>query len=116
MSEAVSFSGPPVCVVGNINRDVKLLGVPESPALFHDGETTVPGVVETIGGGGANSACVAAALGASVRFVGKTGCDALAERLRQAARRAAQTAVRSAAKRAVQRAARWAVQPVVRSH
>jgi sugar/nucleoside kinase (ribokinase family) len=84
MSEPVSFSGPPVCVVGNINRDVKLLGVPESPALFHDGETTVPGVVETIGGGGANSACVAAALGASVRFVGKTGCDALAERLRQA--------------------------------
>jgi sugar/nucleoside kinase (ribokinase family) len=84
MSEAVSFSGPPVCVVGNINRDVKLLGVPESPALFHDGETTVPGVVETIGGGGANSACVAAALGASVRFVGKTGCDALAERLQQA--------------------------------
>jgi sugar/nucleoside kinase (ribokinase family) len=84
MSEPVSFSGPPVCVVGNINRDVKLLGVPDSPALFHDGETTVPGVVETIGGGGANSACVAAALGASVRFVGKTGCDALAERLRQA--------------------------------
>jgi sugar/nucleoside kinase (ribokinase family) len=39
--------------------------------------------VETIGGGGANSACAAAALGARVRFVGKVGRDALAERLRQ---------------------------------
>jgi sugar/nucleoside kinase (ribokinase family) len=84
MNEPVSFAGPPVCVVGNINRDVKLLGVPESPGLFLDGETSVSGVVETIGGGGANSACVAAALGASVRFVGKTGDDALGERLRQA--------------------------------
>jgi sugar/nucleoside kinase (ribokinase family) len=84
MSESVFASSPPVCVVGNINRDVKLLGVPESPALFHDGETTVPGVVETIGGGGANSACVAAALGARVRFVGKTGGDALAKQLQQA--------------------------------
>ena len=84
MSESVSFAGPPVCVVGNINRDVKLLGVPESPGLFLDGETSVSGVVETIGGGGANSACVAAALGASVRFVGKTGNDALGERLGKA--------------------------------
>ena len=84
MTRSVSFAGPPVCVVGNINRDVKLLGVPGSPALFNDGETPVSGVVETIGGGGANSACVAAALGASVRFVGKTGTDALGERLRLA--------------------------------
>ncbi len=83
MTELASFAGPPVCVVGNINRDVKLLGVPETSALFHDGETPVRGVVETVGGGGANSACVAAALGATVRFVGKTGCDALAERLQQ---------------------------------
>ena len=84
MDEPISFAGPPVCVVGNINRDVKLLGVPASAALFRDGETTVPGILETVGGGGANSACVAAALGASVRFIGKTGCDALGERLRQA--------------------------------
>jgi sugar/nucleoside kinase (ribokinase family) len=84
MSECVSFAGPPVCVVGNINRDVKLLGVPESPGLFLDGETSVSGVLETIGGGGANSACVAAALGASVRFAGKIGDDALGERLGQA--------------------------------
>ncbi len=84
MNESVTFSGPPVCVVGNINRDIKLLGAPESPDLFRDGETAVAGVMETIGGGGANSACVAAALGARVRFVGKTGKDALSERLRQA--------------------------------
>ena len=83
MNDPVSFAGPPVCVVGNINRDVKLLGVPESPGLFRDGETSVQGVIETIGGGGANSACVAAALGGTVRFVGKTGADGLGEQLRQ---------------------------------
>ena len=92
MSERVSFGGPPVCVVGNINRDVKLLGVPESSGLFLDGETSVSGVVETIGGGGAYSACVAAALGASVRFVGKTGGDALGERLGQAMKKHGVTA------------------------
>lgn len=84
MTEEISFTGPPLCVVGNLNRDVKLLGVPESPGLFRDGETSVADLVETIGGGGANSACVAAALGASVHFVGKVGADALGERLRQA--------------------------------
>jgi sugar/nucleoside kinase (ribokinase family) len=84
MTEAIAFTGPPLCVVGNVNRDVKLLGVPESPELFRDGETSVASVVETIGGGGANSACAAAALGASVRFVGKIGADALGERLQQA--------------------------------
>jgi sugar/nucleoside kinase (ribokinase family) len=83
MNEPVSFASPPICVVGNVNRDVKLLGVPESPGLFRDGETSVPGLVETIGGGGANSACVAAALGGDVRFVGKTGADGLGEQLRR---------------------------------
>lgn len=84
MPEEIDFSGAPLCVVGNLNRDVKLHGVPVSSALLSDGETTVAGLTETIGGGGANSACAAAALGGRVRFVGKTGCDALAERLRQA--------------------------------
>lgn len=74
----------PVCVVGNLNRDVKVMGVPGSPDLLLDGETSIAGVVETIGGGGANSACAAAALGASVRFVGKVGADALGARLEQA--------------------------------
>ena len=81
MSESIPFSGPPICVVGNINRDGKLLGVPASPALLSDGETPAAGVIETIGGGGANSACVAAALGAEVRFLGKTGADDLGRRL-----------------------------------
>ncbi len=83
MVNPLSFSGPPICIVGNINRDVKLLDVPESQELFRDGETPVAEFIETIGGGGANSACAAAALGANVRFVGKTGADALAHRLRE---------------------------------
>lgn len=48
MSESIPFSGPPICVVGNIDRDVKLLGVPASPALLSDGETPAAGVIETI--------------------------------------------------------------------
>ncbi len=84
MLEPLGFSGPPICIVGNVNRDIKLLDVPESQGLFRDGETPVPDLIETIGGGGANSACAAAALGASVRFLGKTGADVLANRLREA--------------------------------
>ena len=84
MSEQAVFSGPPVCVVGNINRDVKVQGVPGAATVLRDGETTVGGISETIGGGGANSACAASALGAKVRFVGKVGADALGERLRRA--------------------------------
>jgi sugar/nucleoside kinase (ribokinase family) len=84
MPEANPFSGASLCVVGNLNRDVKVQGVPAAPGLFRDGETSVPGIVETIGGGGANSACAAAALGARVRLVAKVGADALGERLRRA--------------------------------
>ena len=84
MVDCALFSGPLVCIVGNINRDVKVQNVPAAPALFEDGETSVPPIVETIGGGGANSACAAAALGASVRFVGKVGSDALGQRLERA--------------------------------
>jgi sugar/nucleoside kinase (ribokinase family) len=83
MTELISLSGPPLCVVGNGNRDVKVHGVPELPGLFQDGETSVPLITETIGGGGANSACAAAGLGASVRFLAKVGADPLADRLRQ---------------------------------
>jgi sugar/nucleoside kinase (ribokinase family) len=84
MPELALFAGPPICVVGNLNRDVKVQNVPAAPALFEDGETSVPPIVETIGGGGANSACTAAALGASVRFVGRVGSDALGQRLERA--------------------------------
>ena len=84
MTDPLLFSGPPVCIVGNLNRDVKLFNVPGSGALCQDGETSVSGVVETVGGGGANSACMAASLGAQVRFAGKTGADGLGQRLAEA--------------------------------
>ena len=87
MTESGLFAGPPICVVGNVNRDVTVQNVPASASLFEDGETSVPAIVETIGGGGANSACAAAALGGSARFVGKVGTDALGKRLRQAMER-----------------------------
>lgn len=82
MTDRVLFGGAPICIVGNINRDVKVQDVPNFAGLFEDGETSVPSISETVGGGGANSACAAAALGGSVRFVGKVGTDALGERLK----------------------------------
>jgi sugar/nucleoside kinase (ribokinase family) len=81
------FSAAALCVAGNLNRDVKVVGAPDSAGLLRDGETGVAAILETVGGGGANSACAAAALGARVGFVGKTGADALGERLRQALER-----------------------------
>jgi sugar/nucleoside kinase (ribokinase family) len=84
MTDPHLFAGGPVCIAGNLNRDVKLLNVPGSAALLEDGETSVSTVVETVGGGGANSACMAACLGAKVHFAGKTGGDALGQRLAKA--------------------------------
>jgi len=63
------------------------LGVPATAGILADGETTIACVTETIGGGGANPACVAAALGVTVRFVGKTGADAPGTQLGLALRR-----------------------------
>jgi sugar/nucleoside kinase (ribokinase family) len=77
------FRAASLSVVGNLNRDVKLQGVLGSPALLRDGETSVSGISETVGGGGANSACAAAALGAQVHFIGKVGADALGDQLRR---------------------------------
>lgn len=81
-----AFSAPelPLCVVGNINRDVQVQGLPGGQQILTDGETSVSRIIETVGGGGANSACAAAALGAQVRFVGRVGTDALGQRLQQA--------------------------------
>jgi sugar/nucleoside kinase (ribokinase family) len=87
MTELALFAGPPICVAGNINRDVKVQSVPATAALFKEGETSVPSIIETVGGGGANSACAAAALGARVRFVGKVRSDALGQRLEHAMQR-----------------------------
>jgi 2-dehydro-3-deoxygluconokinase len=76
-----AFKGCSLCVVGNINRDIRTAPLTPGESLFHDGETSVAFVKETIGGGGANSAFAAAAMGAQVTFLGKVGTDGLGERL-----------------------------------
>lgn len=73
-----------LCVVGNLNRDLKLAPIRAGDHLCRDGETSVESILETIGGGGANSACIAAGLGAPVAFLGTVGADALGTRLEQA--------------------------------
>ena len=78
------FQDVKLVVVGNINRDLKSSPIPPGDYLFRDGETTLAGVYETIGGGGANSAAIAARLGADVSFIGQIGDDALGRRLEQA--------------------------------
>src|SRR5580704_13765141 len=75
------LKGSSLCVVGNINRDVKTAPFAAGNALLTDGETSVGSIIETIGGGGANSAFAAAALGARVAFQGRVGADALGDRL-----------------------------------
>ncbi len=83
LSEAALREGR-LCVVGNINRDVKTAPFAGTDRLLRDGETRVEGILETPGGGGANSAFAAAALGARVAFLGKVGADALGGRLARA--------------------------------
>jgi 5-dehydro-2-deoxygluconokinase len=82
------LAGSDLCVVGAICRDVKTAPFPPSEGVLRDGETSIPGLSETIGGGGANSAGIAAALGAKSRFAGVVGADALGEKLRRALERA----------------------------
>jgi sugar/nucleoside kinase (ribokinase family) len=81
MQDDSVFEGSSLCVVGNINRDVKTTPFGASEALLTDGETSVDSIVETVGGGGANSAFAAGALGARVTFLGRVGADALGDRL-----------------------------------
>jgi sugar/nucleoside kinase (ribokinase family) len=81
------FRAANLCVVGNLNRDIKTSPVQAGEHLLLDGETSVSSIVETIGGGGANSACIAAALGARVALLGKVGSDALGVRLAETLRR-----------------------------
>ena len=78
---------PAIAVVGNINADLKTSVLHASPALFADGETSVPEIYETIGGGGANIAVAAALLGARVHFCGCVGEDRLGNDLAQCLRR-----------------------------
>ena len=80
LTESAFHSGS-LCVVGNINRDVKASPLAPVPGLFQDGETPVDWIIESIGGGGANSAFTAAALGGRVSFLAKVGSDGLGARL-----------------------------------
>ena len=86
MVDETVFHQRRLCVVGNVCRDVKIAPIAPDERLFHDGETPTQFIVETIGGGGANSALSAAGLGAQVRFAGKLGDDALGARLETALR------------------------------
>lgn len=80
------FRATNLCVVGNINRDIKTSPIAPGHYLFEDGETSVGSITETVGGGGTNSALAAASLGAQVAFLGKVGADALGSRLEQCLR------------------------------
>jgi sugar/nucleoside kinase (ribokinase family) len=77
------FSTADISIVGNINRDIRISPLSPDSYLFADGETSVASITETVGGGGANSALAAAALGARVAFLGRVGADWLGDRLEQ---------------------------------
>lgn len=81
------FRGRRLCVVGNLNRDLRIAPIGPGEQLFADGETSTDFIHETLGGGGANSAAFAALLGANVRFAGKVGDDVLGKRLQRALRK-----------------------------
>ena len=87
MLDDTVFRGARLCVVGNICRDVKTAPLAAGEHLLRDGETPTDFIVETLGGGGANSAMAAAQLGADVRFAGKVGADSLGRQLEDALRR-----------------------------
>ena len=95
MLDETVFRGRRLAIVGNICRDVKMGAIRPGSHLLEDGETPTAFIAETIGGGGANSALAAAALGADVRFCGKVGADSLGQRLEQSlVRRGVTTFVR----------------------
>jgi sugar/nucleoside kinase (ribokinase family) len=93
MLDETIFRDRRLVIVGNICRDVKMGAIRPGQHLLEDGETPTAFITETIGGGGANSALAAAALGADVRFCGKVGADPLGERLEQALVRRGVTAL-----------------------
>jgi hypothetical protein len=57
MTTAAPFAAASLCVAGNLNRDLRIAPVAPGGYLFQDGETSVPFIRETTGGGGANTAC-----------------------------------------------------------
>ena len=88
MADESLFVGARLGVIGSVCRDVKTAPLVPGPHLLRDGETPTDFIVETLGGGGANSAAMAAGLGADVSFAGKVGMDALGDRLEAALKRA----------------------------
>jgi hypothetical protein len=54
MQPKSAFAGTSLCVVGNINRDIKPTRFHVGENLFRDGETPVASIIETLGGGGAD--------------------------------------------------------------
>src|SRR5579862_546328 len=87
MIPATPFASASLCVAGNLNRDLRIAPVRPGAYLFQDGETSVGFIQETAGGGGANTACAAAALGAKVAFLGNVGADAIGQQLEEMLRR-----------------------------
>jgi len=83
MLDPSSFRGVRLCVVGNLNRDLRVAPIAPGSYLFDDGETSAAFVRETPGGGAANSALFAAQLGAKVRLVAKVGDDESGRALRR---------------------------------
>src|ERR1022692_2300224 len=87
MVSTAPFAFAGLCVAGNLNRDLRIAPIPPGEYLFNDGETSVASISETPGGGGANTACAASALGARVALLSQVGADALGLRLEDALRR-----------------------------
>lgn len=87
MPDHTAMRGRRLCVVGNLNRDLRTAPIAPDTRLFLDGETSTGFIHETLGGGGTNSALFAAQLGAKVRLVAKVGRDALGDELQRQARR-----------------------------
>ena len=87
MFPTLLFKAARLCVAGNINRDLKTAPFLGNTFLFADGETSVDAIDEMIGGGGANSAAIAARLGAKSIFLGQVGDDPLGRRLERTMRK-----------------------------
>jgi sugar/nucleoside kinase (ribokinase family) len=87
MIDRFSFRGMRLCVVGNLNRDLRAAPIEPGSHLFEDGETSTEFVRETPGGGATNSALFAARLGAKVRLVARVGADPLGRQLARTVRR-----------------------------
>jgi sugar/nucleoside kinase (ribokinase family) len=61
----------PVAVVGNLNLDLRTTPIPASSAILEDGETSVAGISESVGG--ANTAAALATMGGTAHLVCAVG-------------------------------------------